>query len=479
MDTLPVRVAGDLTMVVPATLQSISTYVLLEQETWFEKELGFVRRWLKPGMTAIDIGANLGAYSLALARAVGPQGRVFAYEPASATRALLSQSRDINALKNLEIVGAALADAPQTMRLVFGESSELHALGDSGPGEDVPVTTLDIEEAQRGWPSPDFIKIDAEGAEERIIAGGAAFFSNHSPLIMFEIKAGASINHNIAHAFSALGFRPYRLLDGDMILVPATDLLNLDSSELNLFAIKPDRAAQLGREDFLVEKSDAWVPHASAVDAALDDLRSQSFAASFKQNFASVPWNADYRNALAAFSVWRDRSAAPARRCGALEFAEKALTQVCAREPTVARLSTFARIAWEAGHRGASNQALARLLQMITTGAPPPNEPFWPASPRYDQVSPGSEPALWVLAAIIELSERTSSYSTAFGPSPRPEWLCRSPFVTAEMERRRVLQQALSGSAAEVPPILMKKSPDHLNAELWASGQIPGTIVRS
>ena len=96
MKHLRIRTADHITYAVPPSLDSITTYVLLEQETWFEKELNFLRHWLKPGMTAIDIGANLGIYALPMARWVGPTGRIFAYEPGSEARTLLEQSREIN-----------------------------------------------------------------------------------------------------------------------------------------------------------------------------------------------------------------------------------------------------------------------------------------------------------------------------------------------------------------------------------------------
>ena len=67
-----------MTLAVRPRLDSITTYVLLEQETWFEKELPFLMQYLQPGMTAVDIGANAGVYSLPMARAVGPTGLVFA-----------------------------------------------------------------------------------------------------------------------------------------------------------------------------------------------------------------------------------------------------------------------------------------------------------------------------------------------------------------------------------------------------------------
>ena len=72
MKSLHIRTSDRITHAVPPRLDSITTYVLLEQETWFEKELNFLRHWLKPGMTAIDIGANLGIYALPMARWVGP-----------------------------------------------------------------------------------------------------------------------------------------------------------------------------------------------------------------------------------------------------------------------------------------------------------------------------------------------------------------------------------------------------------------------
>ena len=97
MNVLELKLSDDVTLVVPASLQSITTYVLLEQECWFEKEMDFLRHWLRPGMTVIDIGANLGVYSLPMARLVDRTGQVFAYEPGSEARGLLERSRELNA----------------------------------------------------------------------------------------------------------------------------------------------------------------------------------------------------------------------------------------------------------------------------------------------------------------------------------------------------------------------------------------------
>ena len=68
MDELTLRLKTGDTLVVPRSLACITTYTVLEQEDWFEKEPAFLMHWLKPGMTALDIGANFGIYSLAMAR---------------------------------------------------------------------------------------------------------------------------------------------------------------------------------------------------------------------------------------------------------------------------------------------------------------------------------------------------------------------------------------------------------------------------
>ena len=52
MTEITLRLAEGSLLVLPASLNAITTYVVLEQEAWFEKETGFLRAWLKPGMTA-------------------------------------------------------------------------------------------------------------------------------------------------------------------------------------------------------------------------------------------------------------------------------------------------------------------------------------------------------------------------------------------------------------------------------------------
>jgi FkbM family methyltransferase len=475
MDDLLLRFDDGIAIAVPRSLDAITTYVLLEQESWFEKEARFVSALLSPGETVIDIGANLGVYALAMARRVGPKGRVFAYEPASETRALLEKSRGLNRFDNLEIVGAALSEAPGEARLSFGWSSELNTLGAEGAGETVRVTTLDAEQEARAFPPVDFIKMDAEGEESRILKGAQAFFTAHSPLVMFEIKSAIVADEAIANAFKADGFRLYRLLHGAPLLVPVEEGEAIDQNELNLFAAKPDRAAHLAAKGVLVETvPPAWTPDEAARRGALDLVTAQAFAQSFAP-FFSAGIDPQYRSALAGYAAWRDAAQPWPTRYAALAFAYRTMLDLCQTGATPGRLSTLARIGWEMGRTTVWSDAINALLKrgegMVT-------EPFWPVSPRFDAVRPGANPGVWFLVAAIEHVERYSAYSSLFTTNARNvEWLATQPLAAIEMERRRVLKRLKAGERLTVPERLLHSGPGHINAEVWRSGLVPNTLV--
>jgi FkbM family methyltransferase len=480
MADLSLRMVDGTEIIVPASLDSMTSYVILEQETWFEKEMMFVARWLKPGMTAIDIGANLGVYCLSTARRVGPEGQVFAYEPSSETCRLLALSKEKNHADNLHIIPAALSDGEREGHLVLGTSSELHTLDGSGPGESVRVTSLDAEQKARNWGPIDFIKIDAEGEEERILAGAGAFFANRSPLVMFEVRAVAKQNETLPAAFVATGFGLYRLLTGAPVLVPVGVHERLDGYELNLFAAKPDRAAALAREGLLVEALPEWAPDDDIRAKALEFFRAQPFAPIFAQlPGGAVAAEPAYGDALAGYAMWRCQELPLPQRCAALRFAYDTLTALCNRQASLPRLSTLARIAFEIGHRTTSVNALKIMADVLKAGTGRIMEPFWPANPRFDSIVPGPNVVEWFVVAALEQFEKTAFFSSMFGNSGvELDWLSKQPLVSAEIERRRILQRLHKGQKMEVPPRLLTAAPDHLNADSWVGGLVANTIVR-
>jgi FkbM family methyltransferase len=479
-EPLRVSLSNDVTLAVPPNLESITTYVLLEQEAWFEKELNFLGQWLRPGMTAIDVGANLGVYALPIERLVRPHGRVFAYEPGSVARCLLEQSRQINVASNLETFDVALSDDERDGRLSLGSSSELNALSHGETGEPVRISSLDIEGSRRGWSQPDFVKIDAEGEEERILAGGRDFFARHSPVIMFEIKAGEQINENLRTAFPAIGYRLFRLLVGAPILVPIEPTLPLDPFELNLFACKPSKIESLRDRELLVDQLLPWEPSGEAISDGLSVLRRQAFSPMFGRLLDDDEYiDSDYARALAAFAVWHTDGVPACTRCAALFFAYRTLATLCNRAPSTARYSTLARLAWEGGWRAQSIVALKQIASHTQRIPFQPVEPCWPPNPRFDNIAVDN-PSLWFATAVMEQLERAQSHSTYFtGTSPWLEWLCDQPAASHEMHRRKTLLAARRSLNPVVPSCLRKDAPGHLNSGIWCSGMVPGTRVTS
>jgi hypothetical protein len=297
-------------------------------------------------------------------------------------------------------------------------------------------------------------------------------------LIMFEIKAGANTNERLRTLFPEIGYRVFRQLGGDPILVPDFPRQKLDEFELNLFAAKPDRVRLLSEQGRLVDTFPAWTPSVKDCDYADAFWRDQAFASSIDApSKRSVTADPGYRNSLAAYAVWRSADRSPAIRCAALALALRGLRAACRRAPTPGRLSTLARVAWESGARAESVAALQRILQAQRSGQVHLDEPFWPAAARFDKMA-GIPATLWFAGASAEQYEKTFGFSSLFtGASPVLEWLCNQPFASTEMERRRVLLAARAGLRPSVPAKLCEPAPDHLNADIWRAGRVPGTIA--
>jgi FkbM family methyltransferase len=169
----------------------------LSVQRFFEKtEMTLVASYLRPGMTVIDIGANIGVYSILADKLIGGTGTVWAFEPSPETFQRFGKNLQLNGCRCVLPVQAALLAKPEAViKLMndpgFGDAYRYvsSATTDDGGrnGEFVSATTLDLFAQANGINSAAFIKIDVEGGEYGVFQGSERFLrSSHDVCIMFE-----------------------------------------------------------------------------------------------------------------------------------------------------------------------------------------------------------------------------------------------------------------------------------------------------
>jgi FkbM family methyltransferase len=146
----------------------------LREVGWFEPtETRLIHRLVKPGDTVVDVGANIGYYTLQLARLVGPAGRVFAFEPEPRNFDLLRRNVWENDYDNVTLVQAAVAARPERLRLYLNpENRGDHRLQETAGREAVEVEGISLDDYFRGSAGRlDLVKIDVQGAEGSAFEG--------------------------------------------------------------------------------------------------------------------------------------------------------------------------------------------------------------------------------------------------------------------------------------------------------------------
>lgn len=161
-----------------------------------------MRRCRLDGRTAVDIGAHRGIYSYWMHRAVGPTGRVVAFEPQPEMQHCLEQARNSFHMHRLTVEHCGLSSAAGTTRLVRDPAhtggARLDRNRDTQPGPtaglasglesfDVSVTTLDDYFAGFDGPAVAFVKCDVEGHEAAVFQGGRDLLLRDRPTLLVEV----------------------------------------------------------------------------------------------------------------------------------------------------------------------------------------------------------------------------------------------------------------------------------------------------
>jgi len=152
-----------------------------------------IRTILRPGQTAIDVGANLGYFTAVLAQCVGPAGRVWSFEPVPETFELLTLCTSLNDYAHVTPIRAALGVADGSIEITYDRRhsgiATMHPDQPGGDTQPVQLRTLDTMIASGEVDRlPDLIKVDVEGHELDVLRGARQTIAEASPAIVFELN---------------------------------------------------------------------------------------------------------------------------------------------------------------------------------------------------------------------------------------------------------------------------------------------------
>lgn len=172
-----------------------------------EQEL--VLRYSPPGGVVYDLGANAGFYAIIAAKAVGPSGMVYAFEPSPKLCERIRENVASNAFNHVEVVQAAVfkTDGEVDFGIVgdLSVSNSIRAAGDSGATR-VQAVRLDTFSPQHR--PPNLILIDIEGAEIDALDGALRTIQRHQPVIMVEVHwLGERFTNFFHEKLEPLGYR--------------------------------------------------------------------------------------------------------------------------------------------------------------------------------------------------------------------------------------------------------------------------------
>lgn len=177
-----------------------------------------------PGTCAFDVGANVGLFTVAMSRAVGPTGRVVAVEPVADTVGQLQRNLDRNHCINVEVVKGAAAASSGEIPIMMTDDPALNSAG----GEvirghpiiriaTVKAYTLDEIWIATGRPLVSLVKIDVEGGEQEVLLGAGEMITRCQPALIIEVNKPKHLSRveELLHRYRmapARGFEPWNHL---------------------------------------------------------------------------------------------------------------------------------------------------------------------------------------------------------------------------------------------------------------------------
>ena len=440
-------------------LDSISTFVLLEQQGWFEDEIRFLPRVMPAEGLMIDIGAHHGLYALELAHAV-PGARVVAFEPAALAFEFLGRNVLGNRLADrISLAQVALSDRAESRWLKTANHSELNRLiGVGAPvapeDERVNATRLDdFLDRNVAGQEVALIKIDVQGDEAAVLRGAERLLQSGSPIVMFAAdpagEPGAA-----AQCLEQWGYSLYRLLPRLGVLVPLALHPVGTQDALNLFALRPQsvaRLAALGLAVASVEGDANGGPDLSTMESVAQTLRHLSEPSAYPADAAGA--QARVRDALAACRAGR---------------------RLVVDSTDVGAITTVIHAHFLTGQRALSAHLTGRLLQQwpsteVVTDAQGPWLTPQGEALNAQQPLEAASLALWLRLRCESFHESQRAWSSFFAPSDpfTLRRMLRQPDHPEFLERRYALGEFRQNRHPDLALVQHLRACSGPNSAMW------------
>ncbi|MBO3460279.1 FkbM family methyltransferase [Aetokthonos hydrillicola] len=143
------------------------------------------------GTTVLDIGANVGLFSILLSRLVGSKGKVISFEPLPRNIDFIKKHIQLNKIENIAIYSAAISDKNGVMKFNTSPYNAQGCLAESG---DLEVSVMTLDSLKDLNPPVSLVKIDVEGAEANVLRGGEKFFQADRPVILLATHGKIQVN---------------------------------------------------------------------------------------------------------------------------------------------------------------------------------------------------------------------------------------------------------------------------------------------
>jgi FkbM family methyltransferase len=161
-------------------------------------------RYARPGSVVVDVGANCALHTAVLARCVGPEGRVHAFEPVPQLAERIEETLALNRLSNVVVHNVGVAERSGSIAFLFDPLAFNVGLGHHANGGE-SSSTIEVVSLDEALPSLDgrvsLVKIDVEGMEVRVLRGAQRLLTEHRPVVIVEVNSEAWSLDELRDAF--------------------------------------------------------------------------------------------------------------------------------------------------------------------------------------------------------------------------------------------------------------------------------------